>query len=83
MTKWFPKTIQSEIRGRGLLLGVGFHDESLPSQMVALARERGVLILTAGNDVVRLVPSLTVRKEEVDFAVDVLESCLGALENSK
>ena len=83
MTKWFPNTIQSEIRGRGLILGIGFHDESLPSKMVSLARERGVLVLTAGKDAVRLVPSLNVGKNEVDFVADVLESCLGIVENSK
>ena len=83
MTKWFPNTIQPEIRGRGLILGIGFHDEKIPSQMVSLARERGVLILTAGKDAVRLVPSLNVGKEEVDMAVDVLEGCLGVVENSK
>lgn len=83
MTKWFPRILQSDIRGRGLILGIGFHDESLPSQMVPLARERGVLILTAGKDAVRLVPSLNVGKEEVGFAADVLESCLAVVENSK
>ena len=81
MTKWFPKIIQPEIRGRGLILGIGFYDESVPSQILSLARERGVLILTAGKDAVRLVPSLNVGKEEVDFAADVLEGCLGAVEN--
>ena len=83
MTKWFPNTIQPEIRGRGLILGIGFWDESVPSRILALARERGVLVLTAGKDAVRLVPSLNVGKAEVDLAVDVLEGCLGAVENSK
>jgi len=83
MTKWFPKVVQQEIRGRGLILGIGFRDESVPSQVMTLARERGVLILTAGKDAVRLVPSLNVGKEEVALAVDVLESCLGVVENSK
>jgi len=83
MTKWFPRTIQQEIRGQGLILGIGFHDESLPSQVMALARERGVLILTAGKDAVRLVPSLNVGKDEVDFAADVLEGCLAVVESSK
>ena len=48
----------------------------MPSKIVQLARERGVFVLTAGNDAVRLVPPLTVGKTEVDLAVDVLESCL-------
>jgi acetylornithine aminotransferase len=83
MTKWFPKILQSDVRGRGLILGLGFHDGSLPSQMVSLARERGVLILTAGKDAVRLVPSLNIGREEVDFAADVLESCLAVVKNLK
>lgn len=83
MTKWFPEIIQPEIRGRGLILGIGFYDESVPSQILSLARERGVLILTAGKDAVRLVPSLNVGKGEVDFVVDVLEGCLGVVENLK
>ncbi|KAF8204921.1 pyridoxal phosphate-dependent transferase [Pholiota molesta] len=49
---------------------------TLPGKIVELARERGVFFLTAGKDAVRLVPSLNVKKEEVDLAVDVLESCL-------
>jgi len=83
MTRWFPNLIQPEVRGRGLILGIGFHDEKVPSQVLSLARERGVLILTAGKDAVRFVPSLNVGKEEVDLAADVLEGCLGVVESSR
>lgn len=54
-------------------------DESHPGKMMSLARERGVLILTAGKDAVRLIPSLNIEKGEIDEAVDVLESCLHLL----
>lgn len=83
MTRWFPDLIQPEIRGRGLMLGIGFRDEKVPGQVLSLARERGVLILTAGKDAVRLVPSLNVGKEEIGLAADVLEGCLSVVENSK
>jgi len=76
LPKWFPDTIQPEVRGRGLIVGLGFKDEKMAGQVVSMARERGVLALTAGKDVVRMVPSLTVCKEEVDVAVDVIESCV-------
>jgi len=76
LPKWFPDMLESEVRGRGLIRGLGFKDSSLPGKVVELARERGVFVLTAGKDAVRLVPSLNVGKEEVDLAVDVLESCL-------
>jgi acetylornithine aminotransferase len=72
--------MQPHIRGRGLILGLGFKDETHPKRMMNMARERGLLVLTAGHDAVRLAPSLTVGQEEVDMAVDVLESCLGVLE---
>ncbi|KAF9534368.1 acetylornithine and succinylornithine aminotransferase [Crepidotus variabilis] len=73
---WFPTLLQPDIRGRGMIRGLGFVDPNLPGEVVKLARERGVFVLTAGKDAVRLVPSLNIGKEEVDIAVDVLESCL-------
>lgn len=79
LPKWFPNILQSNVRGRGLILGLGFKDATIPGKVVSMARERGVFVLTAGSDAVRLVPSLNVSKEEVDFAVDVIEGCLGSL----
>ncbi|RDB23277.1 Acetylornithine aminotransferase, mitochondrial [Hypsizygus marmoreus] len=79
LPKWFPNILQANIRGRGLILGLGFKNAEHPGQVVSMARERGVFVLTAGKDAVRLVPSLNIGKEEVDLAVDVLESCIGEL----
>jgi acetylornithine aminotransferase len=76
LPQWYPSILQEDTRGRGFIRGLGFKDTRHPGKMVELARERGVLVLTAGTDAVRLVPSLNVGKEEVDLAVDVLESCL-------
>lgn len=73
---WFPHMLRPDIRGRGLILGLSFKNAETPGKIVGLARERGVLLLTAGSDAVRFVPSLTVTKEEVDHAIDVLEGCL-------
>ena len=60
---------------------MGFKDPTHPAKMVSLARERGLLILTAGQDAVRFVPSLNIGKDEVNLAVDVLESCLSVIES--
>lgn len=76
---WFPALLQPEVRGRGLIRGLGFKDAEVAGQVVQLARERGVLLLTAGKDAVRLVPSLNIGLAEVDLAVDVLESCLSVV----
>ena len=80
LPRWFPNVIQPDIRGRGYILGLGFKDEASPAKLVKLARERGVLLLTAGTDAVRLVPSLNIGQEEVDTVVDVIESCLNVLD---
>ncbi|KAJ8086395.1 acetylornithine aminotransferase [Marasmius tenuissimus] len=82
LSKWFPETLQPGVRGRGLILGLGFHDEKDPARLVSMARERGVFVLTAGKDAVRLVPSLNITKTEVDLAVDVIESCLGEMQKA-
>lgn len=79
LPKWFPGVLEPTVRGRGLILGLGFKDAAHPAALVGMARERGVLVLTAGKDAVRLVPSLNIGEREVDETVDVLESCLGVL----
>lgn len=81
LPKWFPSIVSAEgIRGRGLMLGIPFVNEKAPGELVRMARERGVLTLTAGSDAVRLVPSLNIGKEEVNLAVDVIESVLGEMQ---
>ena len=58
------------VRGRGLLIGV---ETAAPAaDVVAAARERGLLVLTAGENVVRLAPPLTVGPDEVAAALEIL-----------
>lgn len=52
-----------QIRGKGLLLGLEISGNAL--DLVKLALNEKLLILTAGPDVVRLLPPLTVSKEEI------------------
>lgn len=79
LSGWFPNLVGGPIRGRGLIIGLALRREGDPQRLVELARERGLLLLTAGKDCVRLVPSLNIREEEVSHAVDVIESCLGLM----
>ena len=79
LPRWFPEILQDKIRGRGLILGLGFKDGQNAGRIVGLARERGLFVLTGGKDVVRLVPSLTIDREEIDMAVEVLEGSVAAL----
>lgn len=72
----FGDLAHEHVRGRGLILGLPFRREDLPAKVVKDCRERGVLLLTCGNQTVRFVPSLTISTAEVDHACDVLESVL-------
>lgn len=70
----FPSLIPTSVRGRGFILGIPFAHPDMPGRFVELARERGLLLLTAGTDCVRILPSLNVSKEECEKAVKVMES---------
>jgi acetylornithine/N-succinyldiaminopimelate aminotransferase len=63
-----------EVRGRGLLLGAVVDGRA--GEVVAAARERGLLVLTAGDDVVRLAPPLTITKSDVEEALSILDAAL-------
>ncbi len=58
------------VRGRGLLLGAVTTEPA--AAVVAAARAEGLLVLTAGENVLRLAPPLTVTAEEVEAALGVL-----------
>lgn len=57
----FPDIIK-EVRGEGLLLGVEFFNN--PEPMIKLARERGLLLVAAGNNTIRIIPPLILTKSE-------------------
>ncbi|KAI9349886.1 acetylornithine aminotransferase-like protein [Zopfochytrium polystomum] len=56
-------------RGLGLMLALKLAPEAKPARFVELARHRGVLVITSGDNTIRLVPPLIIGKKEVDFAV--------------
>ena len=43
---------------------------------MTLAFERGLLLLGAGDNSVRLCPPLVITRDQCDFALDTLEACL-------
>lgn len=63
-----------QLKGRGLMVGIELNEEAGP--FLAKAREQGLLILTAGTHVIRLLPPLTVTEDEIEKAVAVLTHIL-------
>ncbi|MCM3615992.1 acetylornithine transaminase [Sutcliffiella horikoshii] len=56
-----------EIRGRGMLIGILIEGDAM--ELVKIALNEKLLLLSAGQNVVRLLPPLTVSKEEVDVFI--------------
>lgn len=59
-----------EPRGRGLLRGLAMKEA--PGAIIDACRERGVLVISAGGNVLRLAPPLTITAEELDHGLRVL-----------
>jgi acetylornithine/succinyldiaminopimelate/putrescine aminotransferase len=63
------------VRGLGLLVGM---DVAVPARSVVSAcMARGLLVLTAGDAVVRFAPPLITSEADVDGAVAILDAALG------
>jgi 4-aminobutyrate aminotransferase len=73
-----------DVRGLGLMIGVELvrdrrsreRNPALRDRVVELAFERGLLILGAGENTIRLCPPLVVTREQCDFAMETIEDCL-------
>jgi acetylornithine aminotransferase/acetylornithine/N-succinyldiaminopimelate aminotransferase len=68
-----PKAVK-EVRGRGLLVGL----DLVPpvGDVVAACRERGLLVLTAGDNTLRLAPALIVTEKELAEACAIIDTAL-------
>lgn len=65
--RW-PKMIR-DVRGVGLMIGVEFPDGRLAGMVARAAFERGLLVLEAGENVIRMSPPLTVTRDEAQTAL--------------
>lgn len=63
-----------EVRGLGLMLGVELKERAMP--VVQELMNHGILALTAGTTVIRLLPPLVISRQEIDGVVSALEEVL-------
>jgi 4-aminobutyrate aminotransferase len=82
---WTKKfKIVGDVRGRGLMIGIEVVRDQrtkeraadLRNAIVDLAFHKGLLILGAGENSLRLSPPLLIDEEQADFAVRTLEECI-------
>ena len=70
-----------EVRGRGLLWGIQFRTAKDAKTWMLAAWSRGVLLLAGGPEgrVAQLVPPLTIREEQLEAAMGILEEEMAGL----
>lgn len=61
----------SAVRGLGMMIGI--ETSASLSKIVEAARQKGLIILTAGENVIRLLPPLTISKEEIQQGIAILK----------
>lgn len=66
-----------EVRGKGLMIGVELTCEV--KEILALCIKEGVLLLSAGKNVIRMLPPLVITYEEIDTALQTLEVALNSI----
>ncbi len=64
-----------EIRGMGLMLGVSITG-AVPKDIAVKCIDKGLLMLTAGSDAIRMLPPLTITYEELDTGLSILKAVL-------
>jgi 4-aminobutyrate aminotransferase len=65
-----------EVRGLGLMIGVQFVDHDTMVAVERTAFRRGLLVLGAGDDVIRVSPPLVLRRDQADTALQVFEDAI-------
>ena len=68
----------SAVRGLGMMIGI--ETSASLSRLVEVARQKGLIILTAGENVIRLLPPLTISREEIQQGIAVLKEVFSELD---
>jgi len=79
MVEKFP--MAESVRGSGFLLGIACSGAVAP--IIESCKSKGLLVLPAGPNVVRLLPALNIKSGEVDQALTILEQAFAAVEASE
>jgi acetylornithine/N-succinyldiaminopimelate aminotransferase len=71
-----PQVIE-EIRGSGLLLGIKCR--KVNTEVLEAMRNRGLIAVTAGDNVIRILPPLNVKETEIAEGVAIIDAACGSL----
>lgn len=65
-----------DVRGRGLLCALEFHDAELVKPLTRLCAERGLLVVPTRNGVIRLLPDLLITQQRLEEGLAILAGVL-------
>jgi len=68
--------ILRDVRGTGLWIGLGFEDHDVAAAVELAAFRRGLLVLTCGDDSIRVSPALVIREDQAREALRLVEEVL-------
>lgn len=69
----------TEVRGRGLLLGIGL-DGGYAKALAVKLSDRGILVNAPNEETIRIAPALTVSKVQIDRFISVFTQCMQEVE---
>ena len=65
-----------DVRGKELMIGIQIESTIKPFDIEVKCLEEGLCTTTAGNDVVRFLPPLTISKKEIDEGLEIFKKVL-------
>jgi len=69
-----------EVRGKALWIGLQFADHRTAADVEIAAFRKGLLVLTCGDDAVRISPALVLREDQARTALEILEDVVAEVE---
>ena len=69
-----------EVRGKALWIGLQFADHRTAVDVEIAAFRKGLLVLTCGDDAVRISPALVLREDQARTALEILEDVVAEVE---
>ncbi len=74
----FPNII-AEIRGIGLMLGIKLQEKYIAAEVVDKLKDQGLLLVGAGENVMRILPPLIIEEDHIFESVAILGKCFEGL----
>ena len=72
--------IVRDVRGIGLMIGIEFDSAASANAVQEECFQRGLLVLTAGEDVVRMSPALNLTEDEAVVGLRIFEQAVAAID---